>query len=306
LSALIPLVSNPVYSYPFDARHRFPMEKFSLLFNYLRAKGIATEHNTFRPGRVRSDILALAHCPAYIHDFCHNQLSPSANRRMGLPWSEGLRQRSLISPNGTLLTAQLALKHGIACHLAGGTHHAHYNFASGFCIFNDLAVTARTLLAQNKVQRVLIFDCDVHQGDGTASILQSDPAAFTCSVHCDKNFPARKARSDLDIEVGVACGDREYLDLVVNGLEHALQLSRPDIVLYDAGVDIYQHDPLGLLNISIAGIRERDRRVLTSCVEHGIPVATVIGGGYDRNQQALAERHAIAVEEAAKLFAGLN
>jgi len=150
LSALIPLVSNPVYSYPFDAHHRFPMEKFSLLFNHLRAKGIATERNTLRPGSVRSDILALAHCSRYINDFCNNQLSPSAARRMGLPWSEALVRRSLISPNGTLLTAQLALKHGIACHLAGGTHHAHYEFASGFCIFNDLAVTARTLLAQKK------------------------------------------------------------------------------------------------------------------------------------------------------------
>ncbi len=306
MSVQIPLVSNPLYSYQFDPRHRFPMEKFSLLFNHLRESGIAAEHNIFRPGRVRSEVLALAHCPRYIDDFCNNQLSSSAIRRMGLPWSQGLLQRSIISPNGTLLTAQLALKYGIACHLAGGTHHAHYDFASGFCIFNDLAVTARTLLAQKKVQRILIFDCDVHQGDGTARILQNDPAVFTCSVHCEKNFPARKARSDLDINIAVACGDKEYLTAVEGGLTKALQLSRPDIVLYDAGVDVYEHDPLGLLNISMAGIRERDQLVLQRCAEQGIPVATVIGGGYDRDQQALAERHAIVIEEAAKLFPSLN
>ncbi|WP_373080127.1 histone deacetylase [Zhongshania sp.] len=306
MRSLIPLVSNPLYSYPFDSRHRFPMEKFSLLFNHLREIGIAAESNVFRPGRVRSEVLALAHCRNYINDFCENQLSPKAMRRMGLPWSEGLRQRSLISPNGTLLTAQLALKYGMACHLAGGTHHAHYDFASGFCIFNDLAVTARTLLAQGKVQRILIFDCDVHQGDGTASILQNDMSAFTCSVHCDKNFPARKARSDLDINVAAGSSDQAYLELLSAALEQALLLSKPDLVLYDAGVDIYEHDPLGLLNISTAGIRERDRLVLETCVERGIAVATVIGGGYDRDQQALARRHGIAVEEAARLFTHLN
>ncbi len=306
MRSLIPLVSNPLYSYPFDSRHRFPMEKFSLLFNHLREIGIAAESNIFRPGRVRSEVLALAHCRNYINDFCENQLSPKAMRRMGLPWSEGLRQRSLISPNGTLLTAQLALKYGMACHLAGGTHHAHYDFASGFCIFNDLAVTARTLLAQGKVQRILIFDCDVHQGDGTANILQNDTSAFTCSVHCDKNFPARKARSDLDINVAAGSSDQAYLELLSAALEQALLLSKPDLVLYDAGVDIYEHDPLGLLNISTAGIRERDRLVLETCVERGIAVATVIGGGYDRDQQALALRHGIAVEEAARLFTHLN
>ena len=306
LTALIPLVSNPLYSYLFVFRHRFPMEKFSLLFKHLQSNGHATQRNTFRPGGVHREVLALAHCPCYIHDFCTNQLSRSATRRTGLPWSENLLKRSLISPNGTLLTAHLALQHGMACHLAGGTHHAHYDFGSGFCIFNDLAVTARTLLAQNKVQRLLIFDCDVHQGDGTASILQDDSKAFTCSVHCDKNFPARKASSDLDINVPADSGDQVYLELVEAGLKEALKQSRPELVLYDAGVDIYEHDPLGLLNISREGIRERDRLVLQMCVERGIAVATVIGGGYDRDQQALAERHAIVVEEAAKLFMQLN
>lgn len=297
----LPLVTHPAYSYPFPGKHRFPMEKFGLLHKYLQEKGIATRANTFRPGKASAELLSLAHCPEYLHRFTENQQSPKELRRMGLPWSEGLKRRTLISPMGTLLAARYALHHGIACHLAGGTHHAHYDFASGFCILNDLAVTAKVLLAQERVKRVLIFDCDVHQGDGTASILENEPGAFTCSVHCDKNFPARKARSDFDIEVPKGTGDREYLEIVEKSLQQAIQRCTPDLVLYDAGVDIYKGDPLGLLNISLDGLAERDRLVLETCRNRGLPVATVIGGGYDNDRHALARRHAIAVEIANKL-----
>lgn len=274
------------------------MEKFGLLHDYLRQQGLATEVNTFRPGTARLDVLGLAHCADYLHRFIHNQQSPAEIRRMGLPWSEGLVRRTLISPNGTLLTAKLALQNGVACHLAGGTHHAHRDFASGFCILNDLAVTALTLLAQKKVQRVLIFDCDVHQGDGTANILLDEPKAFTCSVHCEKNFPARKARSDMDVNIAKGAADDEYLTVVVEAFARAINESKPDLVLYDAGVDVYENDPLGLLNISLAGIRKRDRLILQACKNYGVPVATVIGGGYDDDRYALAKRHAIVTEEA--------
>lgn len=274
------------------------MEKFGLLHDYLRQRGLATEVNTFRPGAARLDVLQLAHCADYLQRFIHNQQSPAEIRRMGLPWSEGLVRRTLISPNGTLLTAKLALQHGIACHLAGGTHHAHRDFASGFCILNDLAVTALTLLAQKKVQRVLIFDCDVHQGDGTANILLDEPKAFTCSVHCEKNFPARKACSDMDVNIAKGAADDEYLTVVEEAFARAVNESKPDLVLYDAGVDVYENDPLGLLNISLAGIRKRDRLILQACKNYGLPVATVIGGGYDDDRYALAKRHAIVTEEA--------
>ena len=274
------------------------MEKFGLLHDYLRQQGLATEANTFRPGTARLDVLQLAHCVDYLQRFIHNRQSPAEIRRMGLPWSEGLVRRTLISPNGTLLTAKLALQHGIACHLAGGTHHAHRDFASGFCILNDLAVTALTLLAQKKVRRVLIFDCDVHQGDGTANILMNEPRAFTCSVHCEKNFPARKALSDMDVTIAKGATDDEYLTSVEKAFARALDVSQPDLVLYDAGVDVYEHDPLGLLNISLAGIRQRDGFVLQACKNSGLPVATVIGGGYDDDRYALAKRHAIVTEEA--------
>ena len=303
---LPPMVSNPAYSYPFARQHRFPMEKFGLLNQYLSERSLLTADNLFRPGRARADVLANAHCPDYIAAVSNNQLDPKAARRLGLPWSEGLIKRSWISPNGTLLTAQLALRHGLACHLAGGTHHAHYDFGSGFCVFNDLAVAAKSLLARGQLSRILIFDCDVHQGDGTATILADTPGAYTCSLHCEKNFPARKAQSDLDINIPKGADDAAYLALLADALEQALAASQPQLVIYDAGVDIYRGDPLGLLNISEPGIRERDRFVLQRCLQAGIPVATVIGGGYDDDRRALARRHAIVVEEAQRCFAGLG
>ncbi|MDO6570845.1 histone deacetylase [Gilvimarinus sp. 1_MG-2023] len=282
------------------------MEKFALLNTYLAERGILTPNNTFRPGQASAKILHSAHCPDYVRRFCHNEQSPQEVRRMGLPWSEALRKRTLISPNGTLLTAHLALSNGIACHLAGGTHHAHYNFASGFCILNDLAITAQTLLAQNKARKVLIFDCDVHQGDGTAAILASEPQAFTCSIHCEKNFPACKAISDLDIALAKGTNDTEYLEVLTQTLTALIKTEQPDLILYDAGVDIYTQDPLGLLNISEKGIGERDYRVLEICKSYAIPVATVIGGGYDDDRKALAKRHALVVEQAHRLWCNKN
>lgn len=303
----ITLVTHPDYSFEFPAKHRFPMEKFKLLHEHLKSIGLASSTNTLRPGKAKLELLELAHCPAYLHRFIHNQQTRQELRRMGLPWSPGLVKRTLISPNGTFLTANLALQNGIACHLAGGTHHAHYDAASGFCVLNDLAIAALGVLHQARKTQlphpsVLIFDCDVHQGDGTANILIDEPRAFTCSVHCDKNFPARKARSDLDVEVAKATRDDQYLEIVEKALRKAIDRSKPALVFYDAGVDIYEHDPLGLLNVSFEGIRQRDRLVLETCRQKGLPVATVIGGGYDDDRQALARRHALVVEEAFRVF----
>ena len=301
---LIPLVTHPLYSFAFPGKHRFPMEKFALLAQYLQEQGLLNTSHVFRPGMAKREVLLQGHCAHYLDRFIHNQQTVKEIRRMGLPWSEGLMRRTLISPNGTLLTAQLALKYGVACHLAGGTHHAHFDFASGFCILNDLAITAKTLLAQNKVRKVVIFDCDVHQGDGTAAILMDEPNAYTCSIHCEKNFPARKATSDLDVELAMHMHDEEYLAVVQKTLNKIIQEQQPDLVIYDAGVDIFVDDPLGLLNISLEGIRQRDRYVLDTCRDNNIPVMTVIGGGYDDNRSALAMRHGIVVEEAFASFIG--
>lgn len=297
----IPLIYSPFYSYSFPANHRFPMSKFHHLYQCLNESGLIKANNVFRPGKVKEEVLALAHDNDYINRFEHNQLSTKELRKMGLPWSEPLVKRSMISPNGTLMTGAIALNHGIACHLAGGTHHAHYDHGRGYCIFNDLAVAAKSLIAQNKVKRILIFDCDVHQGDGTASILSDDEHIFTCSIHCDKNFPHHKATSDLDIGLPKGMGDEDYLAVVETTLQQAIRISQPDLVFYDAGVDVYANDGLGYLNISHEGILARERMVLTTLKQHNIPVATVIGGGYDKDTLALAKRHALVFQAAKEI-----
>ena len=297
----LPLVTNPVYSYPFPDKHRFPMQKFAHLVDYLEQQHIFTHDDVYRPGSIKLDALQLAHDEVYVERFINGQQTLKEIRRMGLPWSEGLVKRTLISPNGTMLATRLALHHGIACHLAGGTHHAFRDFASGYCIFNDMAVAALNAERMGLARRILIFDCDVHQGDGTASILHNEPNIITCSIHCEKNFPFRKANSDIDVGVRVGMHDEAYLQTVQQTLERALALSQPDLLIYDAGVDVYEHDPLGMLNISLAGIRARDALVIDTALKNQIPIVTVIGGGYDDDQFALARRHAIVVEEAHRL-----
>ena len=289
----VPLVYHPSYSFPFPGRHRFPMEKFRLLHERLRDGGVAGAANLHRPGRARPALLSLAHCPEYLDRFLGNRLGEREAKRMGLPWSEDLVRRTCIAPMGTLLTAQLALKHGIACHLAGGTHHAHYDFGSGFCILNDLAITARALRAGGLVKRVLIFDCDVHQGDGTAQIInqQSHKNIITCSIHCEQNFPRLKQQSDYDFSLPAKSGDDEYIDTLQHALALCVSIHQPDIILYNAGADIYTKDELGLLNVSITGVYERDLFVLDFCKQHNIPLMCGLGGGYQRNLDSLINVH---------------
>lgn len=295
----LPLVYHPNYSFSFDPNHRFVMSKFARLFQEVQQLGLV-HNNVYKPEVGSPTPLETVHCEQYLWDLWRNQLDSKTMRRIGLPWSEPLMARTFTAPLGTLKTAELALQHGVACHLAGGTHHAHYDFGSGFCMVNDLAYTATTLIAQQRVNNVLIFDLDVHQGDGTAAMLKHHPYIYTCSIHCEKNFPFRKHSSDLDIGLEIGLTDTEYLDIVAHTLESLIRDLNPELVLYDAGVDVWQGDSLGKLDISWLGIAKRDALVLSMCQRHGIPVATVIGGGYDKDHQRLAKRHALVVQQAAK------
>ena len=301
---MLPLVYHPNYSCPFPDDHRFVMSKFVRLYEYLCSQGLVAsdQSNVFQPIQASLQDLSIVHDLNYLEKLCGNQVDRREWRRIGLPWSQGLVDRTLTAPNGTLLAARLAIKHGMACHLAGGTHHAHADFGSGFCMINDLAYTAKTLLKSNEVNRLLIFDLDVHQGDGTASILADEPNAFTCSIHCEKNFPFRKFNSDLDVGLENNLQDAEYLNIVSSTLNKLLDEQQPDLVLYDAGVDIWEQDALGHLNISWQGMLDRDELVLKTCLSRHIPVATVIGGGYDKDHDRLARRHAMIVEVAAHLY----
>ncbi|WP_373185174.1 histone deacetylase [Halopseudomonas sp.] len=298
----LPLVYHSDYSFVFPTGHRFPMDKFVRLHDHLRATGALHDDNLHQPQPASRELLCLAHDPGYVNRFCSNGLEVSELRRMGLPWSDALVQRTTRAVGGSLLTAELALQYGLACHLAGGTHHAHYDFASGFCIFNDLAIISRYLLASGKVGRVLIFDCDVHQGDGTARILEDDIDAITVSLHCENNFPARKAASDWDIPLPRRLDDRGYLKVVDDVLGYLLPIYQPDIVLYDAGVDVHQEDALGYLRLTDNGIASRDRMVIEHCLGRGIPVCAVIGGGYSNDREALARRHGLLHHSAAQIW----
>ncbi|PAU53141.1 histone deacetylase [Pseudomonas sp. PIC25] len=289
----LPLVYHDDYSPPFPAGHRFPMEKFRLLRDHLVDTALTRDEALLRPELCPVEILALAHDPVYIERYCSGALGREELRRLGLPWSPELARRTVRAVGGSLLAAEQALQHGLACHLAGGTHHAHYDHPAGFCIFNDLAVIARYLLESGRAGRVLIFDCDVHQGDGTARILADIPDAVTVSLHCEQNFPARKADSDWDIGLPRGMGDADYLKVVDEALNYLLPLYQPDIVLYDAGVDVHRDDALGYLALTDTGLAARDRAVLDHCLGRDIPVVGVIGGGYDTDRAALARRHGI-------------
>ena len=207
-------------------------------------------------------------------------------------------QRTFLAVGGSLLTARLALKHGLACHLAGGTHHAFPGYGSGFCIFNDLAICARALLEQEGLTQILVVDLDVHQGDATALIFANEPRVFTFSAHAASNFPARKQNSDLDLPISDGVEDQDYLALIGDHLPDLLDRLNPQIVLYNAGVDPHRDDRLGRLALSDVGLLQRDHLVLDACLRRNIPVATVIGGGYDA-MTPLVKRHALVFRAAA-------
>ena len=237
------------------------------------------------------------HARAYLEAFSQGCLDTAALRRIGLPATTPLVQRTWLAAGGTVLTARLALERGLACHLAGGTHHAFPDQGSGFCIVNDVAVAAQVLLDEGQVQQVLVVDLDVHQGDGTACIFRDNDRVFTFSAHCASNFPARKQHSDLDLALEDGVGDHDYLRRINAVLPSLLERIKPDLVIYNAGVDPHEQDRLGKLCLSNDGLLERDRLVINSAKSRGIPIATVLGGGYDELTK-LVERHALVFQAA--------
>jgi acetoin utilization deacetylase AcuC-like enzyme len=298
----LPIVYHPDYIAPLPPGHRFPMLKFQKVYETLIRDGIASLDQFHLPERPPSAWLALAHDAAYVTAYLTGALDARAMRRIGFPWSAALAQRTQMALAGTILAAELALQQGLACNCAGGTHHAFYDFGSGFCIFNDLAVTARVMQQRGLARRILIVDLDVHQGDGTAAILQGDPLIFTFSMHCEANFPFHKQQSDLDLSLPIGMEDQAYLALLAHTLPDLLTEVKPDLVLYDAGVDPHTEDALGKLALSDWGLAQRDQLVLASCLRAGIPVAGVIGGGYQRDLDRLARRHCILHRVASALY----
>lgn len=298
----IPFVYHPDYVAPLPDGHRFPMPKFGEIYKALLRDGLASPDQFHLPVTATPDDLALAHADSYIESYLNGSIDPRLMRRIGFPWSPALVHRTCTAVGGTVLTMELALAHGIACNTAGGTHHAYHDFGSGFCIFNDLAVAARVAQHRHGIKRVLIVDLDVHQGDGTAAIFAGDSGVFTLSLHCDKNFPFRKQHSDRDIPLPVGMADEDYLHVLGEVLPDVIASFDPELILYDAGVDPHQDDRLGKLALTDAGIFARDRLVLGTCHDRSIPVACVVGGGYDKDIERLARRHCLVYRAAGEVW----
>lgn len=293
---------------PLPEGHRFPMQKYALVRRYAVERGVLYTDDLHVPDAATNTELLRVHTRAYLDKVQQGTLSAKEIRRIGFPWSPGLVERSRRSVGGTISACRAALNgpDGIAANLAGGTHHAHPDFGAGFCVFNDVAVAVRAMQAEERVRRVAILDCDVHQGDGTATIFADDDSVFTFSIHGEKNFPFRKQQSDLDIGLDDGAEDAAYLDALRHGVTLSLDLSDPELVVFLAGADPYSGDRLGRLQVSIPGLAARDRFVLASCRERGIPTAIVMSGGYARNLDDIAAIHVQTLEIASGLITELR
>jgi acetoin utilization deacetylase AcuC-like enzyme len=285
------------YVLPLPPGHRFPMSKYARLRERVLASHLAA-HCEVSPAAT-DDEIRRAHDECYVQRVFAGTLSATEQRRIGFPWSAQMVERSRRTSGATIAAARAALQDGTAVNLAGGTHHAFRDRGEGFCIFNDSAIAARALQAEGRAERVLIVDCDVHQGNGTASIFRNDPSVFTFSIHGANNFPFRKEPGDLDVELGDGTGDREYLDALERGLAEAIARARAQLVIYLAGADPYQGDRLGRLALTKQGLLDRDRRVFERCAEAGLPLAVTMAGGYARDVADTVEIHLATVETAA-------
>jgi acetoin utilization deacetylase AcuC-like enzyme len=283
------------------AGHRFPASKYRLLRDAVLGEGIlAAEMLEPSPIATREDVLR-AHAVEYVDAVLDGTLAPDIVRRIGLPWSPVLARRSQLTVGGTLAAARSALEAGLSGQLAGGTHHAHRTFGSGYCVFNDLAVAALTLLDEGRARRIAILDVDVHQGDGTAAILGPDPRTFVVSLHGAKNFPFRRVPADLDVDLPDGMEDRAYLEALADVMP-AIEAFRPDLLLYLSGVDPLREDRLGRLALTHEGLAERDRFVFEHCRRRGLPVSIAIGGGYAEPIAATVTAYANTFRVAREVF----
>lgn len=255
------------------------------------------------PDAASDEAILRAHDAGYLTRVRDGELDKAEIRRIGFPWSAGMVERSRRSAGATLAACRTAIDEGCGVNLAGGTHHAHRDCGSGFCVFNDAAIAALAMRAEGRAQRIAVIDCDVHQGDGTASILAAEADIFTCSLHGERNFPFRKQTSDLDIALPDDTADEAYLAALDTALDHVFGVFRPELVIYLAGADPYRGDRLGRLSLSIEGLASRDEKVLARCRAASVPVAVAMAGGYAHEIDDTVSIHVGTVLTAARLFA---
>jgi len=290
------------YHHGLPAGHRFPMEKYSLLYAQLLYEGTVKDSAYFLPDALSKEDVIRTHDAGYFDKLVNLELSALEARKTGFPLSKELIERELLIMGGTLEAAKYALQYGIAMNIAGGTHHAFTNRGEGFCLLNDMAIAARELIHQGLVNQCIVVDLDVHQGNGTAEIFKDDSSVFTFSMHGKSNYPMHKEMSDLDIALEDKTDDKTYLGLLDYHLKSIIDEVKPDLILYQCGVDVLGTDKLGRLNLSIGGCRERDKLVLETAKLNRIPIVGAMGGGYSERIADIVDAHANTFRLAQELY----
>ncbi len=288
---------------PLPDTHRFPMRKYARLRERVLAEGVLSVDDLFVPPPATDAQILLAHDADYLEHVKTGNLTRDEIRRIGFPWSPQMVERSRRSSGGTICAARTALSEGVSANLAGGTHHAGISHGEGYCIFNDSPIAARVMQQEGRVQRVLVVDCDVHQGNGTAEITRGDDSIFSFSIHGERNFPFRKIAGDLDIGLPDGTGDSAYLDMLEIALERAFYLAQPDLVLYVSGADPFSGDTLGKLALTKAGLAARDEMVFGACFAERVPVSVSMAGGYAADIEDIVDIHIETIRIAASYAA---
>jgi acetoin utilization deacetylase AcuC-like enzyme len=299
---MLQIAFSPIYEYPLPKGHRFPMDKYSLIPQQLIYEGTVQDKQFFHPDPISEEIILLTHSAKYWEDLKNQTLSEKEIRAIGFPMTPLLVERGRHIAAGTLQCVEYAIKHGISMNAAGGTHHAFKEKGEGFCVFNDIAIAANYLIHSTKFNNILIVDLDVHQGNGSASIFNGQGQVFTFSMHGAKNYPFRKEASHLDIGLPDGTEDEAYLKILFNILPRVIDQHRPEIIFYQAGVDILTTDRLGRLSVSREGCRKRDKYVMEICKKNKIPLVVTMGGGYSPQLSHIIEAHANTFRTATEVY----
>ena len=299
---MVKIAFSPIYYHKLPEGHRFPMLKYELIPEQLLHEGTITQENLFVPSKCDAIDVLRTHDLDYYNKLINQQLSPSEQRKIGFPQSPALIERELVITRGTIDCALFALEHGCALNIAGGTHHAFAERGEGFCLLNDMAIASDYLLYKNLVTKILVIDLDVHQGNGTAKLMEHEPRFFTFSMHGKNNYPFHKEQSDLDIPLPDGISGQEYLEILEKTLPMLLETVQPNFIFYLSGVDILSTDKFGKFNISIDECKRRDELVLNMAYDNKIPIAIAMGGGYSPDINDILQAHCNTFRLAANLF----
>ena len=295
----LPVVNHPEYVAKINENSVFPIKKFSALAEYLLQNKIVKKF--YVPKKCSLETLSKSHSMEYINNIKNKTLDRNAQVRIGFPINDSVVKRSFLATGGTVLASKLALDHKLSCNTAGGSHHAGYDYGAGYCVFNDVAVAANYIKTKKRIKNILILDLDVHQGNGNSEIFKKDKNIFTFSMHCKSNYPAKKSKSDLDVELEDNLEDKEYIKILKKNLEELNKL-KFDFVFYVAGVDVHHNDKLGKLKLTASGISKRENLVIENFFSKDIPLCGVLGGGYNKDFNKLVELHALLHKNCASFF----